>query len=236
MLEIQIGENISLKSANELSPMLILGSTGQGKTTTLEQIVLELARNKQTGFLYDPYGDLSADIKKLALSEEAREHFAFFDEKVETKKLKKALSGKFVIVAGDKFKNGGRKTRELACSIVKFAAKNLQKNSWLVVDEALENISDEIFEIYLCLKSKGINLVLSDVSLINLSEIERKSLLSCVKTYVVYKIRNIDAKWLEKANKKLVAKSIAAIKQYHFQALIAGKLQYSPSIWPLKAI
>ena len=143
---------------------------------------------------------------------------------------------KFVIVAGNKLKKGGRQTREAAIHILNIANLIVQKNSWLLVDEALENISDELFENYLELKNKGVNIVLSDVSLINLSENERNILLSYINSFVVYKIRNIDAQWLEKANKKFNAKSIASIKQFHYQYLSNGELEYSPSTWPLKEI
>ena len=82
MFDIQIGDKLSIKSTKVGSPLLILGNYGQGKTTTLEQIVLKLIKSKQKGILYDPYGDLVKDIQKYATSDKAKKHFAIFEDDI----------------------------------------------------------------------------------------------------------------------------------------------------------
>ncbi|HPO05728.1 MAG TPA: hypothetical protein PLQ36_01325, partial [Candidatus Gracilibacteria bacterium] len=111
----------------------------------------------------------------------------------------------------------------------------LQPGSFLIVDEAFEFIDDEIFFNYLNAEL-GIFTILSDSTLINLSETEQKKLFAQVKNYLIYKIRNIDAKSLADYFPEFDPKSIAAIQQYHYQFFSEGILRYSASKWPLESI
>ena len=236
MFEIQIGDKLSLKSSAVESPLLVLGSTGQGKSTTLIQVVLELIKNNQTGVLYDPYGDLVKAIQKNVISENLKNRFVVFDGSISEEDIKENIGNKFILVSTRKLKEGGRHTQGKAQSIIQIFFKYLQKDQWCVIDEAFEYLTDDIIENYFDLMQKGRKFIFSDVSLINLSEQERSKFISEIDNYIIYKTRNVDAQWLEENNKNFNAQNIKAIKQYHFQCLHNGELEYSPSLWPIRTI
>lgn len=237
MLEIQIGDKISQKITGG-KPLfnLTLWNAGQWKSTTLMQFALELIKQKQTGLLLDPYGDLANNIRKLAISTDAKNHLEFFHDNFDQEKLSEVISSKFVIISFDLIKNWWRNTRETLSTFLNQVIKNIKKDGWLIIDEALELIDDELFNNYFKMQDKWVNLILSDQSLLNLSEKERTVLLNKINSFIIYKTRNINAQFLEKNKKEFSARSISAIQQYHFQYLSENSLQYSASVWPLKEI
>jgi len=235
MLELHLGENISLHRRQLVNPTLLLGNTGQGRSTTLEDIVLQLVNDRQMGALYDPYGDLTRALQSLIVSEEARSHLVVCNDQIAQTELAKMVNEKFVFIYSNKLKVGGRAVRAKGLQVLKTLYSTLQPGSFLIVDEAFEFIDDEIFLNYLNVEL-GIFTILSDSTLINLSETEQKKLFAQVKNYLIYKIRNIDAKSLADYFPEFDPKSIAAIQQYHYQFFSEGILRYSASKWPLESI
>lgn len=236
MLELHIGEAVSIQSTAIHSPVLLLGNVGQGKSTTLQKVVLELIKNQETGFMYDPYGDLTRAVKNGIVSERSKQNVVIFDDMISEAEIKKHIHNKFILVYSNKLKIGGRHVRARAIPLIQKFQKYLQKDQWCVVDEVFEHFNDESIDNYFRLSKSGVKVIFSDSSLVNVSEDERRTLITNIDTFIIYKIRNIDAQWLEEHNPTFKAKDIKAIQQYHFQCLHKHQLTYSASMWPIANI
>ena len=240
MFEIQIWDNISIQSSNENFPLLALWKTGQWKSTSLEQIILELIKNKQSWFVLDPYWNLIKEIESLSLSASSKEHIKCFDLKAITEDdILGNIENNLILISWNKLEEGSHITRKQSIKVLNLLFKYSNKCNYFVIDEAFEYIDNkEIFDNYLKLiNSPDANLILSDEWLLWLSATQRKEILSIINTFIIYKPRNIDAKWLcDYVWNWLDQKDMSAIKQYHFQILNNGKIEYSPSLWPLNQI
>lgn len=235
MFEMHLGDGLTLKPSTVKSPLLILGEAGQGKTVLLLQLVLELIRNNQHGLIYDPYGDLAKDIDHHVQSEKMRARTSLTSEGLYVEGgISTHDKDRFTIVSGDIIKNGAIATRASAQKVITQALKELQHNDWLIIDEASDFLTDDIFEAYL--NDKGPRLVLSDQSLIRYSSIQRCQLLQSTTQIALYKTRNIDGKFIEQAIGSPNAKQIAAIKQYHYYWINGIEQKYTNSPWPIEMI
>jgi hypothetical protein len=236
MFELHIGDTLSVPFTAINSPLLLLGNMGQGRSTTLQKIVIDLIKNGQTGCIYDPYGDLTQAIKKGVISETYKNNFIIFDDSISESEMKKNIPHKFILIYSKKLQEGGRNIRQKAIGLIKKLQKDLQEGQWCLVDEAFEYLDDTILKNYFDLTERGVKVVFSDSTLINLSKDEREELIKNIDNFIVYKLRNIDAKWLEENNPIFRMKDIGAIQQYHYQFLHNGRMEYSASLWPIETL
>ncbi len=230
MFELHLGEGLSIQSTELSSPLLVLGKSGQGKSVFLMNLVLELIKNGQKGYLYDPFGDIALKVKAQLKAPEVltRVEFVSHDDSAT---IAKALNEKFVLIRGDMLDEGSRKANDLARPLLKSILAAADATSWIIIDEAFGMIDDELFGLYLSKSSP--QLVLGATELVGLSAKERSQLFKATKNIALYKPRELDAKWLEENYSELNAKDIGAIQQYHFQFLHNEKLTYAAAPWPL---
>ncbi len=229
-----MGDDLIVKSATVQSPLLILGNAGQGKTVFLLQLVLELIHNKQHGMIYDPFGDLAKAINEHVQSDEMRERVPMTSDKLYWDDPATDTKDGFLVVAGNCIEEGAVVTREHGQKVITKALKEIDSDGWLIIDEASDFLTDEIFEAYI--RDGGPRLVLSDQSLIRYSSRQRGRLLRAAKQIVLYKTRNIDGKFIESAFGEPTAKDIAAIKQYHYYWIDDKQCTYTKSPWPINII
>lgn len=235
MFEMHMGDGLAVKSSTVKSPLLILGDAGQGKTVFLLQLVLGLVRNNQHGLIYDPYGDLAQDIDHHVQSEEMQGRAPLTSESLYVdEKISSHNKDGFTVVSGNIIQNGAIATRTAAQKVITKALKELNHNDWLMIDEASDFLTEDIFEAYL--NDKGPRLVLSDQSLIRYSSTQRGRLLRSATQIVLYKTRNIDGKFVEQALGSPNAKQIAAMKQYHYYWINGKEQKYTKSPWPIDMI
>jgi hypothetical protein len=233
MFEIHLGENLHIPSEKFKEGFFIAGSPGQGKSTTLLHIALGAIKNKQTGLLIDPYGDLAKTLENHSKSKEAKQQTAFISLDISQKELDVLLKDHFVIAAGDYFEDGNRKTAKKCIKLLKQFYKKKRKEKWLIVDEAFSMIDDDLFDKYMGNNTDGIYSVFSATEFILLSKKERQSFAKQVKNFVIYKPRNINAIKMAEERSILDPKDIKAIKQFHFQLLLGDELSYHKSKYPL---
>ena len=234
MFDIHLGDKVCINSNAIQSPLLVLGQVGQGRSTSLLKITLELIANKQTGLFYDPFGDLAKDIQNYIKSDTFNSQTKFIsqDEDVDFPFL---LANNFIIVFGDKLNDGARHTRRKGQAILKAAYKNLTRENWLIVDEPWEYLGDGLFKQYL--SPDGPKTILSSEGLFGLSKIEREQVYAFTKNLVLYKTRRIDGNWIEQYSSSAVKSSdIAAIKQYHYLFIDENGSTYDAVPWPIKKI
>jgi hypothetical protein len=229
MFELHLGEDLSVKSADLTSPLLVLGKSGQGKSVFLMNLVLELIKNGQKGYLYDPFGDVARKVTEHLSSPEARVHVKMVSAE-DAAPLVENKEG-FFLIHGNSMEDGTRKTCETARPLLKSIFAKATEDSWLIIDEAFGVIDEELFDLYL--SKPAPKLVLSSTEVVGLSTRERARLFRATETIALYKPREVDAKWLEENYPALNSKSIGAIKQYHFQFLHEGMVKYTAAPWPL---
>jgi hypothetical protein len=231
MFEFHLGKGLTLSSEELKAPLLLLGRSGQGKSTFLMQFVLELIKNKQSGLLYDPYGDLTLSIQKHLQSEEAK---SFVQVLNQDEDLPGFDGSKFLLVSGNLMEEGTRITAKKAQAFLK-AYVSLKSDGWLIVDEAFDLMDEELFDFYVNREGKQ-KILLSAEELVGLSKIERERLLRVVQSIVAYKTRKLCAKWLSEYQPVFKTKDMEAIKQYHFQYSMGDQFGYDSVRWPLEDI
>ena len=236
MFDFHLGAKLQVSSNEFLKGFFISGSPGQGRTTTVQQILLDIIHNKQTGLFVEPYGNLSMALKENLETTEAKEHTVFLDLDCEAKDLEKAMRDHFVVASGSQLKEGARATAEKGRNVLKTFYGKAQKGQWLVVDEAFMYLDDQLFEQYTKGEALEINTVLSDTEFHQLSEVERRKFAKSIQNYILFKPRNLDAVMLAKEKPQFEPEKIKAIKQFHFQYLIASNLGYDASKWPIDKI
>ncbi len=233
MFELHLADDLIVKSSTVSSPLVVLGKAGQGKTVFLLQLALELIKNKQKGLLYDPYGDLSEDIQKNLESEEAKKSALFLTQEEFLSSTESIDS--FVVVKGNTIEDGAAATRVVAEALIKKAYTLLCEDDWLIIDQASGMVSDGLFSQYVA--DSGVpKTVLSDQTLMNFSAKQRDELFAVAKQWCVYKVRNIDGKFVEEHLSDPTAKDIAAMEQYHFYWLEDDKKLYTTGIFPTQSI
>ena len=236
MFELHLGENLQVSSEKFKEGFFVAGNPGQGKTVFLVQLALELIKNGQKGLLIDPYGDLAKTVEDHIKTEQAKKGVEFISLDIEGYDLAAKLQDKFVIVSGKYFDDGHRMTAKKIQRFVTKYYKQAKDDQWLIIDEALSCVNDEIFELYLASASKNIHYVFSGIDFLQLSKKERAEFANVVQNYVIYKTRNMDAVLLSRERGELDPKKIKAIEQYHFQALIDGGMKYTKGLHPLGEI
>lgn len=232
MFDITISEEISISSRDLHSPLVVLGKSGQGKTVFLVQLALQLIANKQTGLLYDPYGDMTKQIQALVQTKSLQTHVQSLtqSEYLNTTHPKDV----FTLVSGAAIADGMNATREISKEVVNKASTELETTEWLLIDEATNVLTDEVLKHFLDEPSP--RFILSDQSLINLSHNQREMLFAETNQWVIYKTRNIDAKFLEEHLNSPTAKDIAAMQQFYFYFVDNGASTYTKGIWPTESI
>ena len=237
MFELHVGAKLDISSKKFLEGFFITGNPGQGKSVTLSQIILEVIKNKQSGLFIDPYGDLAKDVLKNLTSLDSKNHVIFTDLDTDKKKLDSALQkNKFVIAAGHLFEDGNRKTFEKGVKLLNHFYKQAKKGQWLIIDEALSFLTDELFEKFMENKKIGVYSVFSASDFFLLSKEERRRFAKNVKNFIIFKPRNINSVLMAKERTKLDPENIKAIKQYHFQLLMDDEITYHQGVFPIEKI
>lgn len=246
MFDFQLGEALSIKETSlegKSAPFLLVGNPGQGRSVFLVKFILELIKNRQSGILYDPYGDLAKKIFKYSKSDEVRDRVSLVnqDDNIDFSEAQERL----LLIHGNLLEEGLRASRSKVQDILESSLSVLDKDNWLLVDEAFKWITDDLFDAYL--NVDGPRKFLSCQELFDLSSKERQRLFAAVQGVFVYKPRNLDAQWLAEYFDPFDVKSIAAIKQFCFQYLYPCGESFPPEErmmkpgydnipWPLKDI
>lgn len=236
MFDLHLGAQLRVPSVAFKDGFFLVGDAGQGKSVWLEQLMTEVIKNRQTGLLLDPYGDLAKETQGHLKTPGAKDHVVFCELDAPQKQLNTILKDKFVVASGHLFKDGYRKTTEKGTALLTRFFKQANSGQWLIVDEAFSFLTDELFEQYLKAHELGLHSVFSAINFYYLSEEERHRFAQHVKNLVIYKPRNINSVFMAKEWKGLNPEQIKAIKQYHFQLLLDGKLSYHLAVWPVEGV
>ena len=236
MFDLHLGASLRVPSVAFKDGFFVTGNAGQGKSVWLEQLMIEVIKNRQTGLLLDPFGDLSKETQSHLKTSGFKDHVVFCDLEISQKQLNASLKDKFVVASGRLFKDGYRKTLENGSALLSQFFKQSKSGQWLIVDEALSFVNDKLLEQYLKATSLGLHTVFSSMDFYLLSEEERHRFAQHIKNLIIYKPRNINAIMMAKEWKGLDPESIKAIKQYHFQLLLDGKLSYHAAVFPVEPI
>jgi len=235
MFEFHLGDKLSVPSALFKDPVFLTGRAGQGKSITFLKIVFDLIRNKQSGVIVDPYGDLAGKIKEKSEAAGQAGNLVFGDFSMSLAALRSALEkGKLVVVASRLLVDGERKSREAGIKFLKRYFKCAKKGQWFLIDEAFAFLDDEIFDDYLAVKKKGLNVLFCDQGFAKLSVAERSKLARTFGAMIIYKMGNFDALCLAKCFPEINTKNVAAIQQFHYQFVRGGKVTYHAGVWPLE--
>ena len=233
MFEISIGRSVSINSESLVSPLIVLGQIGQGRSTAIEKILVELVSRNQKGIYYDPFGDLCLDFEHNFISEEAKNRYQVISQEDSALILEMAQK-KMVLIQGKKMEDGAINTRKKGKALMKRIIPILKKEDWLIVDEAWEYVEDDLFESYF---SGNVKTVLSIESMIPLSSPQRSVAFKSCTNLIVYKSRRIDGKLLEENFPEYFSiKDLSAIKQYHFQYFDRENISYDTVPWPIEKI
>jgi len=236
MFDLHLGASLRVPSVAFKDGFFVTGNAGQGKSVWLEQLMIEVIKNRQTGLLLDPFGDLASEVQGHLKTSGAKNHVMFSDFEVPQKQLDIFLKDKFVVASGHLFKDGSRMTLKLGSTLLARFFKQAKSGQWLIIDEAFSFVTDDLFEQYLQAGKLGLNAVFSAMDFYQLSEEERHRFAQHIKNLIIYKPRNIKAIMMAKEWKGLNPEQIKALRQYHFQALVDGKLSHHAAQWPIESI
>ncbi|EKD43592.1 MAG: hypothetical protein ACD_72C00211G0001 [uncultured bacterium] len=235
MFDFHLGDKLTVPSAVIKSPLVVLGKSGQGKSISIIQLVLELIKYGEPGMLYDPYGDLAKDVQRQVTLEKAKKSCLFISQQDFLSSKQLFDSKLFLIVNGNLLTEGGATTRVISQQVVLKAYQELAPDSWLVIDNAFGMVNEELFERYIA-KNSALRVVLSDQTMINLSAQQRKQLCEQAQQYVIYSLQKIDSRWIEELVGNPKAEEILALPQYHFYYINLDKVIYTKSLWPVPQI
>lgn len=235
MFDFHLGDGLTIPNTNIQSPLIVLGKPGQGKTVFLLQCVLELIKHNKTGILYDPYGDLANDVQKYVVSENAKAHCVFLTQEKFLAEDQAVDPATFMIISGNLLEEGGVATREISQQVIMKASAQLTSESWLVIDNAFAMVNEALFAQY-TKKQSSPQLVLSDMTMINLSAKQRAQLFAITHQYVIYNIQKIDSRWIEELVGTPTAQEIFALPLYYFYWINQGKAKYIKAVWPVQSI
>lgn len=230
------GEAFCLSPENRPGIMHLFGRAGQGKSVTLEDIIISDIHNGRGGLLIDPYGDLIKTIQTYIPAEKASrvvvfesqtgsldENVAKFQQEIDFEEMKNDAK-KFLLCKLDYRTLGADGARQLGIYLVKqFLQITNGENQTLGLDEAHNFVDEEIIEQMELGKEKGLSCILSDqISMDYRMDIIMR-LLEAANHIICYFTAPETADLINKYHPEMVPREILALEKFDFMAKMNAK-------------
>ncbi|MBD3328630.1 hypothetical protein GF340_05000 [Candidatus Peregrinibacteria bacterium] len=236
-------------SPKERSGILhLFGRSGQGKSVTLEDIVISDIHNGRGGMLIDPYGDLIKDIQayipadktsKVAVFDAQagtlEENIAKFQQEIHFEEMKKD-DQKFLLCKLDYRSLGKDVARELGLYLVKqFLQVVGGENRSLGLDEAHNFVDEEVLEQIVQSKEKGLSCILSDQTSMHYRTDILERTLEAANHVLCYFVDSATANLINKYHTEMSPSELTSLEKYNFIAKVNTKTA-SPTALKLKGV
>jgi len=240
------GEIIGLLNEERAGVLHLYGRTGQGKSVTLEGVVVSEIVNGRGGMFIEPYGDLVKDVQlyipvdkknKVAVFEAKEktleENIARFEKEIDFNEMKKD-NQKYLLCKLDYQTLGTDVAKELGVYLVNQFLKVVGgENRSLVLDEAHNFLSEEVLEQILQSKEKGLLSVLCDQTSLHYREDIHKRLLESVNYVVSYRLDEKTASMINKYHSEIDKSELAELEKYYLIAKLNSGVVKLKGIYPI---
>ncbi|MBU1178213.1 hypothetical protein KJ903_03250 [Patescibacteria group bacterium] len=242
------GEIFCLPLEKRPGIMHLFGRAGQGKSATLEDIIISDIHNSRGGMFIDPYGDLVKDIQTYIPADkvdkvvvfEARmgtfkENVEKFQQEIDFEEMKNDAQ-KFLLCTLDYRTLGTDGARDLGIYLVKqFLQITSGENRTLGLDEAHNFINEEVLEKIVLSKEKKLSCVLSDQTSMYYRTDILKRLLEAANHILCYFTAPEAADLVNKYHPEMSTSELLAIEKFSFIAKMNAKTT-SPTVMNLKGV
>lgn len=242
------GEIFGLSREERSGIMYLFGHSGQGKSVTIENIILSDIHNGRGGMLIEPHGDLIRDIQAYIPADKASkvtvfevqtgtfdENVARFQKEIDFKEIQKD-DQKFLLCRLDYKTLGKDVTKELGTYLVKqFLQVVGGSNQTLAIDEAHNFLDEEIFQQIAQNKEKNLSCILLDqfAQLYQTDVIEH--LLEAANHVICYLVDVDTANLITKYHPEMNPSELTTLEKYTFMAKVNAKTA-SVTIMKLKGV
>ncbi|MFH1089065.1 MAG: hypothetical protein V1716_01425 [Candidatus Uhrbacteria bacterium] len=238
------GEIFSLSLEERSGILNLFGRSGQGKSLTIENIVISDILNGRSGLLIEPYGDLIKEIQLYVPADKIKvfetqagtleENIARFQQEIDFSEM---TNGQLFILCQINYQAlGGDLTKDFGDYLVKQFLKVAGcKNCSLMIDEAHNSVSEEILEQVFESKEEGLSCLFSDQSFTNYRAEFVGRLFEVSNHLICYLLNPEIADLLNKYNPDMSSDELTKLEQYHFLAKFNAKTA-TPTIIKLKGI
>lgn len=236
--------------SNEDRPGILhlFGNTGQGKSVTIENLIISDIHNNRGGMLIDPYGDLIKAIQdyipidkvnKVTVFEAKAgtldENIVKFKQEIRFEEMQKD-SQKFLLCKIDNRTLDTGVARELGIYLVKqfLQIVNVENRS-LILDEAHNFIDKDILGEMTQSKEKGLSCILLDQTSTHYHTDILERLLKSANHVLCYFTDNLTVNTINKYHPDMNPEELTLLEKYQFIIKMNAKT-ISPTIIKLKGI
>jgi len=242
------GETFGLSPEERPGILHLFGRSGQGKSVTLENIVISDIHNGRGGMFIDPYGDLIKDIQDYIPADKANkvavfeaqagtldENIAKFQQEIHFEEMKKD-DQKFLLCKLDYKTLGQDVARALGTYLVKqFLQIVGGENRSLGLDEAHNFVDEEVLEQIVQSKEKGLSCILSDQTSMHYRTDILERTLEATNHILCYFVDNTTANLINKYHSEMNPSELTSLEKYNFVVKVNAKTA-SPTVMKLKGV
>lgn len=242
------GETFGLSPEERPGILHLFGRSGQGKSVTLEDIVISDIHNDRGGMLIDPYGDLIKDIQAYIPADKANkvavfeamtgtldENIAKFQQGIHFEEMKKD-GQKLLLCKLDYRTLGTGIAREFGIYLVKqFLQVVGGENRSLVLDEAHNFVDEEVLKQIVRSKENGLSCILSDQTSMHYRTDILERTLEAANHVLCYFVDSATAGLVNKYHSEMSPNELTSLEKYNFEAKVNAKTA-SPTVMKLKGV
>lgn len=239
------GEIFSLSPEERPGILQLFGQSGQGKTVTIQGIIISDIRNDRMGMFIDPWGDVIEEIRSRIPAGKADKVSVFEAQKVSLdeniKKFQKEIAdsikkGGFLLCRLDYRTLGEDAVKALGSQMVKIFLQIIgTKESSLIIDEAHNFIDEETLEIIIKNKIEKMSCILADQAPVHYQKDVLGRLFESTNHLLSYLIDKDSADLIAKYHPEIEPVKLTALEKYTFIAKINAKTD-SPVTMKLRGI
>jgi hypothetical protein len=242
------GETFGLSPEERPGILHLFGRSHQGKSITLEDIVISDIHNGRGGMFVDPHGDLIKDIQDYISADKASkvtvfeamartldENIAKFQQEIHFEEMRKD-DQKFLLCKLDYKTLDQDVARALGTYLVKqFLQIVGGENRTLGLDEAHNFVDEDVLGQIVESKEKGLSCILSDqTSEHYLTDILERTL-EAANHVLCYSVDNATASLVNKYHPEMSPSELTSLEKYNFVAKVNAKTA-SPATMKLKGV
>lgn len=226
----------------------LLGRTGNGKSVTIETIIISDIYNGRGGMFIEPYGDFIQDIQAYIPADKANritifeaqmgtlnENIAKFRKEIDLEKMQKDAQ-RFLLCKIDYRTLGVDVAREFGIYLVKqFLQVVGGENRSLGIDEAHNFIDEDILEQIIQSKEKRLFCILTDQTCLHYRTDILERLLENLNHVICYFIDKETADLINKYHPQMSSSDLTTLEKYNFIAKVNARTA-SPITMKLKGV
>ncbi|MFA4931043.1 MAG: hypothetical protein WC570_04230 [Patescibacteria group bacterium] len=225
------GQILALDTAERPGIMVLFGRSGQGRSITLQELVIADIHAGRGGLFIDPYGDLFENIKNYlpagqadriiifeAMAGSLKDNIDKIQVTIDFTTLQ-ADQPKFILCKIDYRTLGHELVIKLGNYIVKqFLQHTTGQNQTLALDEAYNFIDEEVLAQILSRPDSGLSCLLSSQSAMDYQTEIKANILPVAHHVVSFFVDPYTAKIINQYHPDLAVETLSVLEKFHFLA------------------